>query len=108
MNYQSYLLVLTQLLHHNKAKLIYEGKEILIDASLNNFWKLSTIISNEPSGIINKILHFNSYGGYLQADEEALYFIQEVKPLSKYSQFRRIMQAYTELYEEWSTLVSTR
>lgn len=93
MNYQDYLLLLAQLNQNNRAKLLILGKEVIIDASSQMVWKISTKLPSFAATEVGRVLNL-TYGGYIKTENHESLFIQEVRPISKYSQFRKLFQAY--------------
>ncbi len=120
MYYNSFLVFLSQLSYQKEAHVIINGIEIFICAKPESkSWIVSSKIFNGYGVLPREIqesltsihqLKLQSHEVYLKADKEAgsVYLNQEVKSLTSYISYKRIIEDYIDLLTIWrGVLVET-
>ena len=117
MYYNSFLVFLSQLSYQKEARVIINGIEIFIRAKPEtNSWVMSTKIFNGCGTLPNEIkenltsirqLKLQSHEVYLKADEKAgsVHLNQEVKNLTSYISYKRVLEAYIDLLAIWRSVL---
>ncbi len=117
MSYQSFLSVLSQFSGNNQANLIMEGNTITIEKNENS-WILSSRVfaaygEEIPDSIKESLSCFGSFrwqqkGAYLHLhpDSQDMFLMQEVSPLSGYLCFKKVLQDFALVANEWKELLA--
>lgn len=116
MEYNSFLLFLSQIAGQKKAKVVVQGSVIFVETNAkNNQWSLSTKILHSESrksknsinnSLTSGFLKWQERGAYLRLDKEtqALYLIQEVTSSKKYLPFKYLIQDFAAVASEWKEI----
>lgn len=116
MEYNSFLLFLSQISGQKKAKVVVQGSVIFVETNAKNgHWNLSTkIMHSEPrksknsmdGSLVNGFLKWQERGAYLKLDKEtqALYLMQEVTSSKKYLPFKYLIQDFATVASEWKEI----
>lgn len=110
-SYQSYLILLTQLLHAQQAKILLDGQEIFISALSKKYWQVSTKVFNCCDSKYLKDFQkhdLDTRGSHLKWDPSSngIMMVHTTAPLSKFSLFRNKIESFIKDSQEWRALFS--
>ena len=117
MEYNEFLIMMSQLSFHKKARVVLQGSVYFIEATPNkNKWRLSTkLLFNQktmptqlgecisPHGV----LRWDHGGAYLKFDytESDLYLVREIECAAKYVPFRYLVSDFIDVADEWKAIL---
>jgi len=113
-SYKVYLSLICQLQFQNQAKLFLNGKIWLVEANpKKNIWRISVKMhqgANMASELFpasNRLVYLSS-GPFLQKDQvkNSLCLVLEIKPISRYVDFRKIATQFFDDAQEWNSLLN--
>lgn len=117
MEYEDFLLMMSQLSSQKKARIVVQGSVYFIETtSKKNKWLISTQLfegSNSLPSTVNQCvsscgtLRWDFGGAYLKLDrdESNLYLMQEIETDAKYVPFRYLMSDFIDIAEEWKEIL---
>lgn len=117
MLHTAFLMAMSQLAVHKKARISLEDKEIFIEAGAkDNRWKLCTKIFNGNGFLPERIrdcisasgvLKWQKEGAFLKLDPEthSVYLVQELELAFKYIFFKQIVTDFIKVAEEWRQIL---
>lgn len=117
MDYSEFLIVMSQLSFHKKARVVLQGSVYFIEATPNkNKWRLSTKLLYNQERMPNQLaecvssgstLRWDHGGAYLKLDREEsdLYLIREIECSAKYVPFRYLVTDFIDVADEWKNII---